>query len=89
MSGSALSAIGFNALYAQFMRWSDPGQGGVDFTLFQCLDGGLSMALGLIAEMVAQHASYGIFFGLSDTLPVLEVLMLQWLVRTQVSATAA
>lgn len=71
LSGSALSAIGFTALYAQFMRWSDPRQGGVDFTLFQCLDGALSMALGLVAGLVAQHAGYGVFFAISAVLPLL------------------
>lgn len=88
LSGSALSAIGFTALYAQFMRWSDPGQGGVDFTLFQCLDGALSMALGLAAGIVAQQAGYGAFFGLSAILPLLAIPMLQWLAKTQVRATA-
>lgn len=77
LSGSALSAIGFTALYAQFMRWSDPRQGGVDFTLFQCLDGALSMALGLVAGVIAHHAGYGVFFALSSILPVLAILMLQ------------
>lgn len=76
LSGSALSAVGFTALYAQFMRWSDPRQGGVDFTLFQCLDSALSMALGLGAGIVAQRGGYGVFFGLSAVLPVLAVLML-------------
>ncbi len=88
MSGSMLSAIGFTALYAQFMRWSDPGQGGVDFTLFQCLDGALSMALGLVAGVVAQRAGYGVFFGLSAILPVLAVLMLHRLAKTHAQAAA-
>lgn len=88
LSGSALSAIGFTALYAQFMRRSDPGQGGVNFTLFQCLDGALSMALSLVAGIVAQQAGYGIFFGFSAILPLTAVLMLQWLVKTQAQATA-
>ena len=76
LSGSALSAVGFTALYAQFMRWSDPRQGGVDFTLFQCLDGALSMVLGLGAGVIAQRAGYGVFFGLCAVLPVLAVPML-------------
>lgn len=86
LSGSALSAIGFTALYAQFMRWSDPRQGGVDFTLFQCLDGALSMVLGIGAGIVAQRAGYGIFFGLSAVLPVLAVLMLGRLTITSAPA---
>lgn len=64
LGGSALLAIGFTAMYAQFMRWADPDQGGVDFTLFQCLDGAISMALGVAAGMVAQYAGYGLFFAL-------------------------
>ncbi|TJZ90644.1 MFS transporter [Paracoccus gahaiensis] len=77
VSGSALSAFGFTGLYAQFMRWSDPDQGGVDFTLFQCLDGAVSMALGLTAGVVAQHAGYGFLFGLGAVLPPLAILMLR------------
>lgn len=88
MSGSMLSAIGFTALYAQFMRWSDPGQGGVDFTLFQCLDSALSMALGLVAGVVAQQAGYGVFFGLAAILPVLAILMLHRLAKAHALATA-
>ncbi|MDQ1899111.1 MFS transporter [Paracoccus sp. WLY502] len=88
LAGSALSAIGFTALYTQFMLWSDPGQGGVDFTLFQCLDGALSMGLGLVAGMVAQHAGYGVFFSLAAVLPVLAVVMLQRLDSRTVQAAS-
>ena len=77
LSGSALSALGFTALHAQFIHWSDPNQGGVDFTLFQCLDGALSMAIGLAAGVVAHHAGYEVFFVISAVLPVLAVLMLR------------
>lgn len=60
--------IGFVALYAQFMRWSDPRQAGVDFTLFQCMDASVSMLAGLTAGVVAQHLGYGVFFALAAAL---------------------
>jgi MFS transporter (putative signal transducer) len=62
LSSSGIMAIGFVALYAQFMRWSDRRQGGVDFTLFQCMDGLVSMVGGVAAGYVAEHLGYGIFF---------------------------
>ncbi|SNT75272.1 MFS transporter [Paracoccus seriniphilus] len=62
LAGSALLAFGFTALYAQFMRWSDQAQGGVDFTLFQCLDGAMSMFLGTGAGVLAERAGFGVFF---------------------------
>lgn len=61
-SSSGVMSIGFVALYAQFMGWSDPRQAGVDFTLFQCMDGLVSMAGGLGAGMVAEAFGYPVFF---------------------------
>jgi MFS transporter (putative signal transducer) len=61
-SSSGVMALGFVALYAQFMRWSDPRQAGVDFTLFQCMDALVSMAGGVVAGYAAEHFGYGIFF---------------------------
>ena len=61
-ASSGVMALGFVALYAQFMRWSDPKQAGVDFTLFQCMDALVGMAGGVIAGYAAQHFGYGIFF---------------------------
>ena len=61
-SSSGIMALGFVALYAQFMHWSDPRQGGVDFTLFQSMDALVSMAGGVAAGFAAQHLGYGVFF---------------------------
>jgi MFS transporter (putative signal transducer) len=61
-SSSAILALGFVALYAQFMRWSDPRQAGVDFTLFQSMDALVSMAGGILAGYAAEHFGYGVFF---------------------------
>lgn len=61
-ASSGVMALGFVALYAQFMRWSDPRQAGVDFTLFQCMDALVGMAGGVIAGYAAQYFGYGIFF---------------------------
>ncbi|MEY9165903.1 hypothetical protein ABIE78_004022 [Sinorhizobium fredii] len=46
LSSSGVMALGFVALYSQFMGWSDPRQAGVDFTLFQCMDRLVSMVGG-------------------------------------------
>ncbi|MFQ6554229.1 MFS transporter [Aestuariibius insulae] len=61
----AIMAVGFVALYAQFMAWSDPRQGGVDFTLFQCMDAAISMISGVAAGLIAERFGYGIFFALA------------------------
>lgn len=62
LSSSAIMAFGFVALYAEFMRLSDPRQGGVDFTLFQSMDALVSMTGGVIAGYAAQHLGYAPFF---------------------------
>jgi MFS transporter (putative signal transducer) len=72
-SSSGVMALGFVALYAQFMRWSDPRQAGVDFTLFQCMDALVSMAGGIIAGYVAEHFGYGIFFAGAGVMALLAV----------------
>lgn len=61
-SSSGIMALGFVALYAQFMHWSDPRQGGVDVTLFQSMDALVSMVSGLAAGYVAEAFGYGVFF---------------------------
>lgn len=55
-------AAGFVAPCTQFMRWSDPRQAGVDFTVFQCMDAALSLG-GVAAGLVAQSLGYALFFG--------------------------
>ncbi|MDX3924436.1 MAG: MFS transporter [Shinella sp.] len=64
-SSSGIMALGFVALYSQFMGWSDPKQAGVDFTLFQCMDGLVSMAGGLGAGWIAERLGYTFFFTLA------------------------
>lgn len=70
-SSSAIMALGFVALYAQFMRWSDPRQAGVDFTLFQCADALVSMAGGVAAGYAAEHLGYGVLFTLAAVVALL------------------
>ncbi|MDT1061974.1 MFS transporter [Paracoccus sp. CPCC 101403] len=60
---SAWLAFGFVALYARFMQWSDPGQAGVDFTIFQCTDAGIGMVLGFLGGQLAGHFGYSTLFG--------------------------
>jgi MFS transporter (putative signal transducer) len=72
-SSSGILALGFVALYAQFMRWSDPRQAGVDFTLFQCMDALVSMAGGVAAGYAAEHFGYGAFFAGAGVIALLAV----------------
>ncbi|MCA0994974.1 hypothetical protein [Alloyangia pacifica] len=68
VASAAVMAFGFVALYGQFMRWSDPRQGGVDFTIFQCMDAAVSMVAGMLAGVIAEHVGYAAFFGMSCAL---------------------
>lgn len=61
-SSSGIMSIGFVALYAQFMDWSDTRQAGVDFTLFQCMDGIISIAGGLGAGWIAERLGHASIF---------------------------
>ena len=73
ISSSALMAVGFVALYALFMEWSDPRQAGVDFTLFQCMDSLVSIASGMTAGYVAEYFGYGLFFGAAALVAVIAI----------------
>lgn len=64
IGNSAWLALGFVALYARFMEWSDPGQAGVDFTLFQCMDAAVGMVLGVLAGQIAERSGYSSLFGI-------------------------
>jgi len=59
---SAWLAFGFVALYARFMQWSDPGQAGVDFTIFQCTDAAIGMVLGFLGGQIAGYFGYSALF---------------------------
>ncbi|WP_191569585.1 MFS transporter [Paracoccus yeei] len=65
IAGSGGLALGFVALYAKFMEWSDPSQGGVDFTLLQSADAAVSMGLGLAATQIAARLGYPVAFSLA------------------------
>ncbi|NBB51728.1 LPXTG cell wall anchor domain-containing protein [Rhizobium sp. CRIBSB] len=67
-SSSGVMAFGFVALYAQFMRLSDPRQAGVDFTLFQCCDAAVSIIGGVVAGHIAEAFGYGVFFSAAAAL---------------------
>ncbi|MBO1903962.1 MFS transporter [Microvirga sp. 3-52] len=70
-SSSAIMALGFVALYAQFMALSDPRQAGIDFTLLQCMDAFVSMIGGIGAGWIAQNFGYSACFGLAAFLVIL------------------
>ncbi|WVT76073.1 MFS transporter (plasmid) [Sinorhizobium chiapasense] len=82
-SSSGVMAIGFVALYAQFMGWADPRQAGVDFTLFQCMDSLISMAGGLGAGWIAERFGYSAFFLCAAGVSIVAVPLLVILVRRQ------
>ncbi|OAP36825.1 MFS transporter [Sinorhizobium glycinis] len=65
LSSSGVMALGFVALYSQFMGWSDPRQAGVDFTLFQCADSLVSMVGGVGAGWIAERFGYTAYFGIA------------------------
>ena len=76
LASSAVTAIGFTALYAQFMAWADPAQGGVDFTVFQCLDATISMALGVLVGLGAEYRGYDTVFGIAAAAALAMALIL-------------
>jgi MFS transporter (putative signal transducer) len=86
VASSAVMAFGFVALYGQFMNWSDPRQGGVDFTLFQCADASISMVAGTTAGFVAEHFGFGSFFALASMVSV-ATLPLIWRVSAMKANT--
>ena len=81
-SSSGVMALGFVALYAQFMALSDPRQAGIDFTLLQCMDALVSMAGGIGAGWVSEHFGYGVYFGLAGSLALIAVPAVMLLSRT-------
>lgn len=88
-SSSGIMALGFVALYAQFMGWSDPKQAGVDFTIFQCMDGLVSMAGGVGAGWVAQHLGYTAFFSVSALVALLSAPIIYFMMRQKSEASPA
>lgn len=80
-SSSGVMSIGFVALYSQFMGWSDPKQAGVDFTLFQCADGLVSMTGGLGAGWIAEHFGYAVFFTTAAVIAILAVPVIGLMMR--------
>lgn len=84
-SSSGVVALGFVALYAQFMHWSDPKQAGVDFTLFQCMDALISMAGGVASGYLAQYFGYGPFFAGVGAIAILAVPLMWKLCRARPS----
>ncbi|TZG33155.1 MFS transporter [Agrobacterium sp. B1(2019)] len=82
-SSSGIMSIGFVALYACFMGWSDPRQAGVDFTLFQCMDGVVGMIGGLGAGAIADKFGYQASFIIAAIVSVLAVPVIFLLMRRQ------
>ncbi len=80
-SSSGVMSIGFVALYAQFMDWSDPKQAGVDFTVFQCMDGIVSIIGGIGAGWIAERMGYVTIFGGASTICLAVVLPIMVLLR--------
>ncbi len=81
VSSSGVMSIGFVALYACFMGWSDPRQAGVDFTLFQCMDGIVSMAGGLGAGAIAERFGYVAAFTIAAIVSLIAAPLILVLLR--------
>ena len=88
ISSSALMAVGFVALYALFMEWSDVRQAGVDFTIFQCMDALVSIVSGMGAGYAAEYFGFGVFFGAAAAIALLAVLALALVFRRRAVAAA-
>lgn len=80
-SSSGVMAVGFVALYAQFMGLADPRQAGVDFTLFQCMDSLVGMAGGIGAGWIAERFGYAAFFLCAAAVSTVAVPLLAFLMR--------
>lgn len=81
VSSSGIMSIGFVALYAQFMGWSDPKQAGIDFTIFQCTDGVVAIVGGLGAGWIAEHLGYPVFFSVAAAVSLAAAAAIGRLVR--------
>jgi MFS transporter (putative signal transducer) len=82
-SSSGIMSVGFVALYACFMGWSDPRQAGVDFTLFQCMDGIVSMAGGIGAGAIAEHFGYHTAFLVAAAVSLCAIPIIWMLLSSQ------
>jgi len=82
-SSSGVMAFGFVALYAYFMELSDIRQAGVDFTIFQCMDGLMSMAGGVIGGKVAALSGYQPLFVLGAGLSLVALPIVFRLTKRQ------
>lgn len=80
-SSSGVMSVGFVALYARFMGWSDPRQAGIDFTLFQCMDAIVSMAGGLGTAFVASQFGYHVSFLVAASISVVAAAVISYLMR--------
>ncbi|NTF09001.1 MFS transporter [Agrobacterium rubi] len=87
-SSSGVMSIGFVALYACFMGWSDPRQAGVDFTLFQCMDGIVSMAGGIGAGAIAERFGYHTAFFIAAVVSAAAVPIIALLSRRNAALMA-
>ncbi|KXG84999.1 MFS transporter [Agrobacterium bohemicum] len=85
-SSSGIMSIGFVALYACFMGWSDPRQAGIDFTLFQCMDGIVSMAGGIGAGAIAERFGYHTSFLIAAAVSALSAPAIALLLKSQLAS---
>ncbi len=85
-SSSGIMSVGFVALYACFMGWSDPRQAGVDFTIFQCMDGIVSMAGGIGAGAIAERFGYHTAFFVAAAVSLCAIPIIWMLLSSQRSS---
>ncbi len=82
-SSSGVMAFGFVALYARFMEMSDVRQAGVDFTVFQCMDGVISMTGGVAGGKIAALYGYLSLFAFGAGLAAAALPLIWYLGRPE------
>lgn len=89
ISSSGVMSIGFVALYSCFMGWSDPRQAGIDFTLFQCMDGLISMAGGMGTGAIASRFGYEVSFAAAAGISIFSAPVIMLILRKKIPESYA
>lgn len=82
IASSGVMALGFVALYAELMGRASLDQAGVDFTLFQCADGVVSLIGWQLVGMFGDALGFANCFWIAAAVGVVAALALPRMVRT-------
>lgn len=81
IANSGVMAAGFVALYARLMGYAAPAQAGVDFTLFQCMDGVLSLLGWQFVMNFGERLGYAWCFGAAAIVTMATLIALPAVLR--------